>query len=125
MANLSEIMGTKIWADKPADWRPTTNEQSAFFFAAYYRAEKPCQFPAAGSTSLFLFTCPSSACLGVGSDAAVAVQGGGAEKYQPVVRDWVWLEGVPVTADGGLCFRLPTHLFGWAQVLGWVWFAVT
>jgi hypothetical protein len=30
MANLSEIMGTKIWADKPADWRPTTNEQSEF-----------------------------------------------------------------------------------------------
>jgi hypothetical protein len=59
----------------------------------------------------------SSACLGVGSLAAVAVQGGGAEKYQPVARDWVWLEGVPVTADGGLCFRLPTHLFGWAQVL--------
>lgn len=53
----------------------------------------------------------------MGSLAAVAFQGGGAEKYQPVVRDWVWLEGVPVTADGGLCFRLPTHLFGWAQVL--------
>jgi hypothetical protein len=53
MANLSEIMGTKIWADKPADWRPTTNEQSAFF-GAYYLLEKPCQFPAAGSTSLLL-----------------------------------------------------------------------